>query len=349
MRHMDRPNEQKKEDAKKQQSWLWTASGLLFVAICVSVALLASILKGHAVKDKNAIALVPKNVESTVVEDAEKAESIVSAVQEANEIRNAQAGSGSLTNTVQQGGQQGTNSNHPQTTIENYWEETVLTPLNPDMQVSDNTTVWETNTEVDIFKIRYVNGEGIVTVDGGDDKVIAPGTGNTYTFNLKNTGNTSLDYIMEMEAYFTPSTHAIPVVARLKGYDGNYMIGGDDQWNDILDINNAKDAATLNVNCYAYYTLEWQWPYESGNDEYDTFLGNKATEEDLTLTIVIRTTATGEDMTTEIIKVPALDITTGDNAQVILWIAMTAAAALLMILWIVLKRRREKEEENEQD
>ena len=153
---------------------------------------------------------------------------------------------------------------------------------------------------------------------------------------------------MEMEAYFTPSTHAIPVVARLKGYDGNYIIGGDEQWNDVLDINNATDAATLNVNCYAYYTLEWQWPYEGGNDEYDTFLGNKATEEDLTLTIVIRTTATGEDMTTEVIRTDA-EGPTGDNAQLLLWISLAAGAALLMILWIIFKRRQKEEDEHEQE
>jgi hypothetical protein len=38
------------------------------------------------------------------------------------------------------------------------------------------------------------------------------------------------------------------------------------------------------------YILQWRWPFDI-DDEYDTMLGNLAVEEDISLTIVIRTTA----------------------------------------------------------
>lgn len=319
-------------NVEKRHGWLLAANGLLFVAICVSVALLASIMKGHAANDKDAIALVPVK---TTVSQRVSTENTEQAVQEESAVTESEVAQ------AQGNGEQ-------QASRADVSEVIVHKPLNPDMQVYDNLKTWETLTEVDIFKLRYENGEGVVTVEGGSDKVIAPGTENTYTFNLKNTGNVQLDYSMEIEAYFNQEDHPLPVVARLKGYDGNYLLGGEDQWCDVLELNAIKDEATIGVNRYAYYTLEWQWPFESGNDAYDTFLGNMAVGEDLTLTIVIRTLATGEDMTTEVIKVPADKITTGDAANLLIWAGAAAVAGALLLL-IIFKKRREKEELHEED
>ena len=339
-----RENSSMSMNVEKRHSWLLAASGLLFVAICVSVALLASILKGHTTSDKDAIALVPVKTTVNHIVDAQT-ESV------AGETEVVQGPGEQVGSASQSGNKVTTNGSQTSQTQANHIgviESIVHTPLNPGMEVYDNLKTWETLTEVDIFKLRYENGEGVVTVEGGSDKVIAPGTENTYTFNLKNTGNVQLDYTMEIEAYFNQEDHPLPVVARLKGYDGNYLLGGEDQWCDVLELNAIKDEATIGVNRYAYYTLEWQWPFESGNDEYDTFLGNMAVGEDLTLTIVIRTLATGEDMTTEVIKVPADKITTGDAANLLIWAGAAAVAGALLLL-IIFKKRREKEELHEED
>lgn len=357
---MKQQNEQKKANVEKHQGWLAAATGLLFVAICVTVALLASILKEHVTDDTDAIALVPSQVESAagnmviknedytvsnmnvsggVVADASKESSTVSKTTETNE---------GISEFFVQGENRGTNvaqSGTSQTSI-GFIEEVVNVQLDPDITVYDNVRTWETTTEVDIFKIAYENGEAVVTVDGMDDKVIAPGTGNEYTFYLKNTGNVKLDYTLEIEAFFTPDTQPIPVEARLKGYDGTYLLGAEDSWADVLELNQVQDKASISVNRYAYYTLDWQWPFESGDDAYDTLLGNLAVDEDLTLTIVIKTVATGEDMTTEIIQTEVT--VTGDDMNLLGWIGLAAAAMLLVVFMVIRKKRSVKADTNKQ-
>lgn len=333
---MDKKNEQKLTNSKKRRGWLAVAIGLLFVAICVSIALLASILKSHISSDEDAIALVPSHVEGTTNKTTETDDEISAvASTEEDEVDNESQTSN------------GTNgsSDTAQNSI-GFIEEVVNKQLNPDITVHDDVRTWETETRVDIFKIAYENGEAVVTVDGMGDKVIAPGTGNEYTFYLKNTGNVMLDYTLEIEAFFTPDTQPIPVEARLRGYDGTYLLGAEDTWADVLELNQVKDEASISVNRYAYYTLEWEWPYESGDDAYDTFLGNMAVNEDLTLTIVIRTVATGEDMATEIHSKP---VGSGDNMNLLGWIVLATTAMLAVVFIIICKKRLIKSDESEQE
>ena len=114
----------------------------------------------------------------------------------------------------------------------------------------------------------------------------------------------------------------------------------------MLELNQVKDEASISVNRYAYYTLEWEWPYESGDDAYDTFLGNMAVNEDLTLTIVIRTVATGEDMATEIHSKP---VGSGDNMNLLGWIVLATTAMLAVVFIIICKKRLIKSDESEQE
>ena len=135
-----------------------------------------------------------------------------------------------------------------------------------------------------------MNGEKVITVNSGNgDKVIAPGTENSYTFKLKNTGNVALDYTVEVDAYFTPADIEIPITGRLNRYDGTWVIGGKDEYAKVPVLDTAEDNATLGAGKYTYYTLDWLWPFESGNDELDTMLGNLAVDQELTFTIVIKT------------------------------------------------------------
>ncbi|MBR3762812.1 MAG: LPXTG cell wall anchor domain-containing protein [Lachnospiraceae bacterium] len=354
---MKNQNNQTNSNTGKHHGWLAAATGLLFVAICVTVAFLASILKEHVTDDADAIALVPSHAESatghlvvknedytvsnmnvnadvgvssTVGNGVSQESSTASNIAETNEETSASSAQGGSQEII------AAQSGAAQTGI-GFIEEVVNVPLNPDITVHDDVRTWETTTQVDIFKIAYENGEAVVTVDGMGDKVIAPGTGNEYTFYLKNTGNVMLDYTLEIEAFFTPDTQPIPVEARLKGYDGTYLLGAEDSWADVLELNQVKDEASISVNRFAYYTLEWQWPYESGDDAYDTLLGNLAVDEDLTLTIVIKTVATGEDMETEFIKVPT--VTTGDDSNLLGWLGLAVAAMLVIGLYIIIRKK----------
>ncbi|MBQ3009445.1 MAG: LPXTG cell wall anchor domain-containing protein [Oscillospiraceae bacterium] len=211
------------------------------------------------------------------------------------------------------------------------------------LQTSDDRYIWETETQVDIFSIAYRNGKEEVTVrSDNNDKVIAPGTENSYTFKLKNTGDTALKYDMTVEAFVTPGNITLPVDGRINRYDGKWLAGSKGSYTDILDLNGVTDSDRLAAGRYTYYTLDWMWPFESGNDEYDTLLGNMAVDEDITLTIRITTTATATESGGGIV---APD--TGDDTRTILWLVLAFASALLIILLVYYKKKMKDEDEEE--
>lgn len=215
------------------------------------------------------------------------------------------------------------------------------------MVIDENDVVWGTETEVEIFKVSYEDGEGNVTVksDNGD-KVVAPGTDNSYTFKLQNTGNVPIKYVLDIDAYITPGDNMIPIESRVNRYDGEWIVGGQKLWVDVPTLDTAEDSATLGVGKYTYYTLDWRWPFESGNDEYDTFLGNLAADgEDITITIIIKTVATATDD-------PGRDdgITppnTGDESILSLWISLAVGASVLLIIIVIFRIREEKRSKRE--
>lgn len=169
----------------------------------------------------------------------------------------------------------------------------------PQLAASDDSGRWETTTDVDLFKTTYLDPEGnLITVQSEDGTgVIAPGTSNDYQFSLKNTGNVSLDYTLHMEGVFELSNQELPFEVRLKR--GNeWVIGTEDTWLSIDELNEVVEKETLAVGKYATYTLEWQWPYESGQDEMlfvndanDTFIGDVFTDRNADFHLSITTTA----------------------------------------------------------
>ena len=223
-----------------------------------------------------------------------------------------------------------------------------VTPLSttvlasPGFEARDENIVWSGETDIEIFSITYDNESGQTTVRSQNDmKVLAPGVGSKYTFELENTGNVSLDYTMEMDAWFSHTDYPIPVVVRVSDSIGNYYLGSDEEMVDVLRLSEVKAAGTIAKDWLRAYTLEWEWPYERGEDIYDTMLGNMAVDEDITLTIRIRTTATysGDP------DAPGGDRpATGDNAQIGLY-AILMVASLGGLLFLLLPRG--KEETNE--
>ncbi len=166
---------------------------------------------------------------------------------------------------------------------------------NPGFRTYDEKTVWRSETEVEIFRLTYDSENGITVQGTDDDKLIAPGTTNTYSFTLENTGDVLLDYDMTMEAKITGTELEMPVKARVKDYTGKYLLGNAETKKDVLELNSVEEHAKLSAGRFALYTLEWEWPYEWGNDAYDTKLGNLAVDDDLRLTIKINTVASADD------------------------------------------------------
>jgi len=161
-----------------------------------------------------------------------------------------------------------------------------LVPKEPDFGVSDDKTVWTTDTEIEVFKSEYVNGENEITVLSNDGEgIIAPGTENSYSFNLKNNGNIAIDYTMSSSFSLSiggedASLENFPLLIKLKKHGGNYLIGDEDVWIPVGEAVSANDSGTLGINSYDVYTLEIKWIFE-GDHTLDTELGNISSKEDV--------------------------------------------------------------------
>ena len=151
---------------------------------------------------------------------------------------------------------------------------------------------------IEIFKMEYHN-DGYITVQSSNgDKVVAPGTENEYTFHFKNEGNAPGKYNMKLEAIFSQKDWPIPIEARMKNQNGEYILGSKDSWDNSPDLKEIKDSAVLGTNKFATYTFEWRWPFERGdgdeliaNNEYDTFIADFESlySKEMTMTLNIST------------------------------------------------------------
>ena len=202
--------------------------------------------------------------------------------------------------------------------------------------------------EEEIFRLFY-DETGKITVtgpEGSEDKLIAPGTSNVYQFTLANTGEVALDYHMTMEAYYTGTDLRIPVDARVWDHNNRYLVGSPDNKADVLELNGVEDSGELGAGRYAVYNLEWEWPFESGDDAYDTMLGDLAVDQDMTLHIVIRTVAVHDndpdDPNSGLINPPY----TGDESQLLLLCLLSAGsfAGLCIMVFAFIRLGRKEEE-----
>jgi len=164
----------------------------------------------------------------------------------------------------------------------------------PEMITQDDQVRWEINTNVDLFKTTYANSQGKITVESAHgDKVIAPGTSNSYEFSLNNTGNISLDYTMRMDSVFTLLDHDLPMQVRLRSGD-RWIIGSETEWVNSAELDGLIESGTVPVNQYIGYIFEWKWPFEYGDDDAvllndlnDTIIGNATVNEEVVFRLSI--------------------------------------------------------------
>ena len=210
----------------------------------------------------------------------------------------------------------------------------------PGFEIVDEKKKWSLDTDVEIFRVSYVNGNNEVVIQSDDgEKVIAPGASNTYTFKLKNTGNVAIQYDLFIDAYTTPAGTPIPLESKLQRFDGKWLVGGGNSYGDTAALNAAEDTFVLGAGRHSYYTLEWKWPFE-GDDELDTLLGNS---DGLSYTIVIRTVAVEDvnpDASGGIITPPD----TSDTTDTVGWGLLLVGSLFLLILIPILRRRDEDED-----
>lgn len=162
---------------------------------------------------------------------------------------------------------------------------------NPEFVPVDDQGPWTEEREIEIFKVYHTGADGGIAVSTSDGKLIAPGTEHIYNFRLENKGDVGLDYEMTMEAVISDNISRLPVEVKVYDHKGRYITGTETSYSNVITLNEVVDGDSLAVNHYAGYTLVWQWPFESGNDEYDTMLGNLSVEETVSLSISIKTKA----------------------------------------------------------
>ena len=318
--------------------WIWLSVLILLVCVAATTIAFLSRLDVFLLDDEGAISLITENTLGT---------------DDSTDETEATQGSGTTATQAPTTEQEPTNSTNTSGTQEtdpatSTTPQVTQPPRNPGFEASDDNTVWSTNTQVEIFRISYMNGEQVITVNSDNgDKIIAPGTENSYTFKLKNTGDVALDYTVEVDAYFTPADIEIPITGRLNRYDGKWVVGGKDEYAKVPVLDTAEDNGTLGAGKYTYYTLDWLWPFESGNDELDTMLGNLATEQDLIFTIVIKTTATESDNPYDDSGITPPQ--TGDNTNLALWITLAVSSFAMMIFLLFFQNKEKRRYDAEAD
>lgn len=104
---------------------------------------------------------------------------------------------------------------------------------------------------------------------------VAPGSQGEHQFSIRNTSDFALDY----ELVFYGADGAIPMRYRIRS--GNeYVIGSRDDWEVATVLENAtKTSGTIPYGGKLDLTIEWWWPFETGNDELDTEVGISAPDE----------------------------------------------------------------------
>ena len=308
---------------------IWIVVALTIFAIVFTLIVLGELLSKLSADDRHAIDLVPEGIHNSS-DDVDSNKESNGADKEGSDEDDSPVKTGEEKEDSE------TSENG-----ENGESESFVPYLNVD--VYDEDGMWTTNTTVSIFEMAYENGTMQVTVEGNGDKVIAPGTENAYTFYLKNNSNVAIDYNLAMESFFTPLDQMIPVKVRLKGYDGTYLLGSEDVWEDVEKLNEISEWVTIGVNRYAYYTLEWMWPFESGDDEYDTYLGDFSVEDTLELTVNIQTVSTvsaNMDYTGG-----GLPTKTGDTTNIWMYVGIMGVSLIAVLIIIIIRRREDDEDE----
>lgn len=151
--------------------------------------------------------------------------------------------------------------------------------------------LWTDQTAVDVFHTSYTNDVNVVTVkDTGSDKVFAPGTNGTYVFYVANNGELEADCVVTFSGETSPADVELPMHYRAKNSEGTWMTASATTWAKTLK---GDERMVLQPGESRTYTIEWEWPYEWGNDAYDTYLCELAAAgRQLKVNIVIDTAAT---------------------------------------------------------
>lgn len=189
------------------------------------------------------------------------------------------------------------------------------------IEITDDQGTWKNSTDIDLFKMSYTNSYQNITINTEQhDKIIAPGSENSYTFEVKNISNKTIDYTLDILVNSYP--FHVPIQSRIKENNGRWIIGSEDIYMPIEYLNDVKETIRLANNTTTYYTIEWKWPFESSNDEYDTYLGNY---ENASVNILINVNAKANENET---------VNTSDSSQLNTYILLLCGSVIGLLFLI---------------
>ena len=213
------------------------------------------------------------------------------------------------------------------------------------IRMDDREVLLQSNldTALDLFSVQYENESGEISVSGmKGQRVIAPGTSVEYTIRLRNKDKVAIDCeLIPVVSYI--SDHPVPILVRMLDGDGNYIVGDARTWMTVEELSSLCEKETLVKGESTEYVFQWKWEFESGDDAYDTQLGQTATKEKVGVSVAFTVHA-------------AANTTLGENGGVmqsglgeILFVGgailLWMAAIALMVLMI--RRRRESDPRDE--
>ena len=305
---------------KKKVALIITVATLLLALVFATAAVLSFVLhEKSALKEKNVIMVAPSD--SSVLEDS-------------GNTGDSDEKTGTLLS--------GSGSNDEE--FKPYFE----------FRTYDDKVEWSTDTAIEIFKFNYDETGGLSVVSSNDMKVFAPGTGNEYTFHVKNGSSEAVDYKMWVEAYFSHEDLWIPIEVKMREGSDDYLIGDADNWVEAVELNTVSEEQTLESNRYTNYTLDWRWVFErfdgeglEANDAYDTSLGNMAVYDDLTLTIKIHTYAELDPSAIRDDDGGSSDDSPFTGVKGVMMFIVIGAVALVVIILMLILGRKKKEEESD--
>lgn len=288
---------------------------LLGIGIVVSLAFLGGSIGQFSGKDANVIPLVPPEYINLEAGEKNSSSDKPEKVPDKNSA---------------------VNSNN--TSSENNSENTGDTGNKPekvqgDLQVLDDGQTWSSETHVDLFRESY---NDTVKSENGE-KVIAPGTTNSYHFTVKNNGNIPMSYSISLKV----DTHLgedetyseLPLEWRLLSDDGAVVT----DWKGYNERTETLKRDFLKVRNQDKYTIEWRWTFEGGGDmdAADTHMGNIAVNQDLGVDAAIYVYAEQCGGVDENLPGPQ----TGDSSHTGLYIALAVLSVLGFVVLFVIRRR----------
>ena len=199
--------------------------------------------------------------------------------------------------------------------------------------------------EIQVFYAEYDNDGKINVKSEFGNKIVAPGTENSYDLYVRNVGKVPIRYILEAESNITVDVNGkqteIPIEASFYTQRNSYLLGGEDSLENLGNLDGVKDASGLSPQHQAKYTLCWSWPFD-GDDQFDTLLGNLAAEgEELTVKVAFNVTAAYDS------NASGGSPITGASSNIGLWVALFVISTFNLIILLFLRKRENDEEESQ--